>query len=723
VKSPVRPLLAIALLCAIAPGARAEKGRLELEIQSPTSRSVLPSSERWIEVEGGASTIGGVRELDLFFVMDTSSSLRSSDPDDARTAGAIGLVESLPARSNTRIGVVEFDKRPELVLPLTSDRRAAVEALRGLDQSGSTDLAAGIRKALAGFEKGARPGASRVMLVFSDGETRSRKANAAIRRAVEQARQQGIAVHALSLGSSARGGETLAEIAESTGGSFIRVTDPARLPQAFLDLRTTGVDHVTVRVNDSAPVTARLRGSRWSARVPVTPGENRIVATATSLRGATRSDSVNVNVRDAGCAALQVEAQSDGQPALAISDRAVEIVFDASRSMWGRMEGRPKMAVAKEILDDALDWMPPDLDVSLRAYGHQHPSEQRDCQDTQLLVPLAKGNREPIREAVDGLRPAGQTPIGYALSQVDRDLGRFEGERAVVLVTDGIESCGRDPVAAARALQANGPIPVHVIGFGLASEADEDVSSLRGIAEASGGRFLTARSAGELRDALSTMVGTTWRVWRGDTPVAESALGSPAPIRLPAGDYLVRLESAPPQELPVTLADEEQLKLVFRRDARELSYSEERAGAEYAACEAPTMTLADVPERERPGVGVRPNQVAARRPGAPGPDARAASPAAPAPSLDAPRAQGSKAAAPRARKLSSLTIPDGSVEIWQNLRPDRREDFGVVLRHPGANGGSEMVWSGNDLERARSTARRVQSEMQRVGSLPRSPGR
>jgi hypothetical protein len=118
--------------------------------------------------------------------------------------------------------------------------------------------------------------------------------------------------------------------------------------------------------------------------------------------------------------------------------------------------------------------------------------------------------------------------------------------------------------------------------------------------------------------------------------------------------------------------------------------------------------------------------MAARQTGTPGP-------AAPAPALETPRAQGrasaSTAAAPRARKLSSLAVPDGSVEIWQNLRPDRTEDWGVVLRHPGAKGGSEMVWSGNDLERARSsndlerarsTARRVQSEMKRVGSLPKT---
>jgi hypothetical protein len=307
VKSVVRAFLVIALLAWAAPGARAEMGELKLEIQTPTSQSVLPSTQTWVEVEGGASTIGGVRELDLFFVMDTSSSLRSSDPDDARTAGAIGLVESLP-----------------------------------LDRSGSTDLAAGMRKALAGFQKGARPGSSRVMLVFSDGEAKSRKAKAAIRKAAGQASGQGVAVHALSLGSSAKGGATLSEIAQATGGSFVRVTDPASLPEAFLELRTTGVDHVTVAVNDSAPVTARLRGSTFSARVPVTPGENRIVATATSLHGQTRSESVHLSVRD------PAERRSAGALDLGSRRRdrlrrvAEHVGADGGSAEDGRRQGDPR---------------------------------------------------------------------------------------------------------------------------------------------------------------------------------------------------------------------------------------------------------------------------------------------------------------------------------------------------------------------------------------------
>ena len=88
---------------------------LGIEIQSPSPDFVANSGEKVIEVEGVASTIGGVRYLDMMFVMDTSTSLRSTDPSDYRSAGAIGLVENLSPRSDIKIGVVSFDSRGELV--------------------------------------------------------------------------------------------------------------------------------------------------------------------------------------------------------------------------------------------------------------------------------------------------------------------------------------------------------------------------------------------------------------------------------------------------------------------------------------------------------------------------------------------------------------------------------------------------------------------------------
>ncbi|NRA02059.1 MAG: VWA domain-containing protein [Myxococcales bacterium] len=587
-------LLLLAVFGGVAAAADSQ-GILQVEIKSPAPDLVLSSAESWIDVRGSASTFGGMKQLDLFLVMDTSSSLRASDPEDQRLDGAIRLVESLPARSDTRVGIVEFDTSSELILPLTSDRAAVIHALRNLDRSGSTDLAGGIRTALSGLENGGRPGAVAMMLVFTDGKSKrqggskaSRESEArAVRRAMQRAKTQGVAIHALLLGSDPRGGQLLREIAYATHGSFVQVRDPKSLPQAFLNLRTAGVDHVSLWVDGSPPIEARLIGSSFSARVPLHEGVNEIVATATSLHGVTRQRTIRVVVREPGCAELQVEARRDGIPALSVSNRAVEIVIDASRSMWGRMQGRPKMSIAKETMDAALEWLPEDLELSLRAYGNANPSEQHDCRDSELLVGLARNNRDRIREAIAGLRPNGQTPIAFALEQIAADFSDYRGERAVILVTDGIESCAGDPVAAARELQELGSVPVHVIGFGLSSDEDEDVRSLQAIAAASGGRFVTAGSAQELREAIGAMVGTPFQVWSGERSVARGALGSEERIRLPGGDYVVRLESLPPRQFQVRLSGEERLTLAFERDQGKVSQHARRSPAEYATCEAP----------------------------------------------------------------------------------------------------------------------------------------
>jgi Mg-chelatase subunit ChlD len=686
-KHPLLWVMPWILLLGIATAAPGQTGQLKVKIHEPAEDLVLESWESSIEVEGGASIFGGVNRLDLLLVMDTSESLRSTDPKNFRTAGAIGLVENLLAKSNIQIGVVDFDEKADLVAPLTRNRAAVSAALRGLDQSGMTDLAAGIRTALEGFERGARFGSSRVMLLFTDGKSSARKA----RKAMEEARQKGVAIHTLQLGDDRKGASILREIAEGTGGTFLPVTDSSKLPEAFLNLRTTGVKNVTLRVNGSPPIPTRLVGGTFTGRVPLQMGANRIVAAATSLDGATREDAVrvivtgplsvaidtpldgtlfaeresetavegsvssfenlspkfgagrpnrgvqsvvlsvngsppfvttledgrfrgrvllqegenrivataassdgrtaqhavNVTVRSPGCAELQVMALRDGEPALSISDRSVEIVFDASNSMWAQLGGKSKISIAKAILSDALDWLPRDVMLALRVYGHQHRRELRNCQDSELLVPPGTGNRQRIRGAITAFRPRGQTPLGYSLEQIVGDFGDIAGERAVVLVTDGVESCGGDPVGAARSLQKNGRIPVHVIGFGLGNEGDADPASLRAIADASGGKFLTARSAEELRDALSVTVGTTFRVLRRGIPVAAGTLGADEIIRLPAGEYAVRIESEPALEVSAYLGSEKNLTLILERSQGAVSPRVRSRPSDHFACEDP----------------------------------------------------------------------------------------------------------------------------------------
>lgn len=574
-------VLASILACGVAVSASgADQDGLQIEIQSPSADFVASGGERSIEVEGVASTIGGVRYLDMIFVMDTSTSLRKTDPKDFRSGGAVGLVEHLSPRSDIKIGVVSFDRNGELAQPMTSDRSKVIRTLQELPRSGSTNLAAGIFTALKELETHGRPGSSRVIMLFTDGQSNRKKAHGA----AVQAQAQGVVVQTLLLGSSKTGGEILDEIAWATGGSLVRVSNPAMLPEAFLNLRTTGVDSVTLSVNGSQPVPARLAGGTFLGTLPLDVGENRIVAFATSLDGQTQETAISVTVRDASCAALEVAATKAGRPVVSLNDRSVEIVVDASRSMWGRMGGEPKMVVAKDILQDVSYWFPEDLDLALRAYGSSSPSDSNNCADSALLVPFGDENREPIRRAIAGLRPLGQTPIAYALNQASRDFGTSQDDRAVVLVTDGIESCGGDPVQAARELREQGII-VHLIGFGLGNAADEDTWSLQAVANASGGRYVTAGSAEELKEALAQTVATSYSVFKGNTEVGSGSLGTDRPLFLPEGDYRVVLHSSPPQNVQVRLAPRDRVKVTLEKQGDFVSNFERRDQIEYKSCE------------------------------------------------------------------------------------------------------------------------------------------
>jgi len=564
------------------------QGDLQIEIQSPSVDFNALDGETTVEVEGIASAIGGVRYLDMIFVMDTSQSLRGTDPRDFRSVGAIGLVENLSPRSDIKVGVVSFDRDGELAQPMTADRDRVVETLRNLPRSGRTNLAAGILTALEELERNGRQDSSRVIMLFTDGKSNRRKAHAA----TLEAQKRGVTIQTLLLGSDKTGASILDEIAWGTGGSFVQVTDPTMLPEAFLNLRTTGVDSVTLSVNGSAPMPARLTGGTFAGSVALEVGENRIVASATSLDGRTQESFVTVNVQDASCAALEVTAMNRGRPVLSLNDRTVEIIVDASRSMWGRMGGEPKMVVAKEILEDVSYWLPEDLDLALRAYGSASPSDTNDCADSTLLVPFGEENRDSIRHAIAGLRPLGQTPIAYALNQAAQDFGSLQNERALVLVTDGIESCGGDPVRAARELRGQG-IMVHVIGFGLGNAADEDAASLQAVADASGGSYVTAGTAEELKQALAQTVATSFAVFKDNTEIASGSLGSGEALYLPQGDYRVELDSSPPQNVQVSLASRDRLTLTLERQGDLVSHIERREALADSACEQHVIATVD----------------------------------------------------------------------------------------------------------------------------------
>ncbi|MBB4286641.1 vWA domain-containing protein [Roseospira goensis] len=187
-------------------------------------------------------------------------------------------------------------------------------------------------------------------------------------------------------------------------------------------------------------------------------------------------------------------------PARAQSDDAARtvLVLDASGSMWQQIAGGHKITVARQVVGDLLDSMPADQTLGLWAYGH---TRKGDCGDIEELVPAGTGNRDAIRAAVEGLNPKGKTPLSDAVRRAAEALRYEENPATVVLISDGRETCDRDPCAVADDLEAAGiAFTAHVVGFDV--NAPEDQAQLRCLAENTGGTFRTAADAASLKDAL-----------------------------------------------------------------------------------------------------------------------------------------------------------------------------------------------------------------------------
>ncbi|MFY9551810.1 MAG: VWA domain-containing protein [Thermoanaerobaculia bacterium] len=225
----------------------------------------------------------------------------------------------------------------------------------------------------------------------------------------------------------------------------------------------------------------------------------------------------------------------------------LELILDASGSMWEKIGGRPKIRIAQDVLSEVIDQLPDDLDVALRVYGHRiAPGRSGACQDSELVVPFAKLDRPQMRGRIRAIRALGTTPIDYSLRQVADDFGGKAGEKMVVLVTDGIEECKGRPSSAVSELLAKGlDVRINIVGFAFTDDASK--LEMRRVAELSRGRFLDARDATGLRTAIEQALAVPYDVFDGKEASAGAGLVDQGPLRVSEGLYkvVVRLPDAP----------------------------------------------------------------------------------------------------------------------------------------------------------------------------------
>ena len=185
--------------------------------------------------------------IEMMLVVDVSNSMLAEDFEPnrlERTKYAIGkLFDGL---KQDRVGLIVFAGEPKVQLPITSDYRMARAFARRIDPSlvsvQGTAVGKALEQALLSFSGDTEQPHGRVVILITDGENHEDDALAV----AERAAKQGIRIYTIGIGTpegapiqidgefikdeqgemvvSKLNEQMLAQIAETTGGAYVRAT-------------------------------------------------------------------------------------------------------------------------------------------------------------------------------------------------------------------------------------------------------------------------------------------------------------------------------------------------------------------------------------------------------------------------------------------------------------------------------------------------------------------
>jgi len=400
-----------------------------------------------------------------------------------------------------RVQLIRFDDTIEpLMKDFSADKAALLAALKDkVYANGGTSIYDAIGTGLDAL----RPiTGDRAIVMLTDGEdTTSALDPSAFWAALDHAR---IRLYAIGLGNGlrnfvVRAGATaervLADAALATGGRYLFVADSTKLAGLYAEIGNE------LHAPASYAIAAR-----------VATGNGTIAVTSVG-------DQLAVPLR-------------------------VELVLDASGSMRRKAGTGSMMDAAKAVLTDLVARMPATAQVALRVYGHRTPEGRPDaCQDSELVVPFGPLRRAQLAATIKKVAALGTTPIAYSLTAAGDDLKDVKGPAMLIIVTDGKEECGGDPVAAVAALRTAGlDVTLNIVGFSLTDPADRD--AMTKVAAAGGGRFFDAQGAAGLKAAVDQAMAVPYTVADATgAVVARGRVGGPA-VAAPAGELAIRIDTA-----------------------------------------------------------------------------------------------------------------------------------------------------------------------------------
>lgn len=183
-----------------------------------------------------------------------------------------------------------------------------------------------------------------------------------------------------------------------------------------------------------------------------------------------------------------------------VRDGSVFICIDTSGSMSSTDVFPTRAQAAKAAARAFIDQSPQGTRIGIISFAGA----------AGVVAPLSSDHQGVIAALDEVPLPNGATAIGDALELAARMLPAT-GHRVVILITDGVNNSGTDPMEISQWLGAH-HVPVYTVGIGTPNgglipgtneEATIDEGALRGYAAASGGAYTRAENATQLRDALA----------------------------------------------------------------------------------------------------------------------------------------------------------------------------------------------------------------------------
>ncbi len=244
----------------------------------------------------------------------------------------------------------------------------------------------------------------------------------------------------------------------------------------------------------------------------------------------------------------------------------VELIVDASNSMWGQIQGVAKITIAKEVLENIITGLSDEMKVGLRLYGHRYNLNNRlACQDTELVVPIGRVAKKQLIDTIKAISPKGKTPLVFSVLEAGKDFKGLESG-SIILITDGIESCNGDIDSIGPALKKMGiDLKVNIVGFDIKEAAAR--AELEGIAKSTKGAYLDAKDSQELLSSLEQTLQIEYEILDEKGTVVKKGFVGGEPVRVMEGSYRLRLLVEPePLEITITVKPGQKSSFTLQRE-------------------------------------------------------------------------------------------------------------------------------------------------------------